>query len=613
MWERDELAFEAALNDDFVVLELDADLSVGQSPFGNLLIEGDNFDALRYLHIAYKERVKCIYIDPPYNLGGKDFIYNDNYVDKDDAYRHSKWLEFMYRRLRLAKDLLTDDGVIFISIDDVENAHLTLLMDQVFPGKRVGTFVWRRRSGANDEKEWFISVDHEYVLCYANKGFSFAGNKKELNDYSNPDNDERGAWVSSDLTKRHNVKQRENAFYPIHNPESDIWYPCNPDYVWAYATKNRVNGKKLRAKSIEQMIEEGRILWPQVEKMVSYESVQELLEAIGSGKSPSNLRIYSELENLQREVIEGKLKQKVLDCIEPIENWIGRKIGFGKPRYKRFAKELKRTEQPVSTWILPASTKKDEFEDIDLDGLTTLEVGFTSEGTKLLSQMVSNKDFPYPKPMSLVKALVDQATDGEGGHIVLDFFAGSGTTGHSVLALNAEDAGNRSFILVSSTESTMSEPQKNVCRDITAKRLRAATSGYSYRTPKSSSFVEGLGGEFAYMRCNRISRETLAIDIRHDQIWYALQQMHANSVAPFDADSSIQILHGDEIGHDIIYIPQLNEAALSFLRVRTAATFKPVVIYSWQPGVIRQRFPQSHIKFEKIPDYLIQRFGRVDQ
>jgi adenine-specific DNA-methyltransferase len=341
--------------------------------------------------------------------------------------------------------------------------------------------------------------------------------------------------------------------------------------------------------------------------------VFELEQAIRDGSAPKNMQIYLTLDELKDQVAKGQAPARLLDYIEPLEKWVGRKIGFGKPRYKRFLKELKRTEKPVSTWILPASTKKNEFADIDLEGLTALKVGFTSEGTKLLSQMVSNKDFPYPKPMSLIKALVDQATDGEDGHIVLDFFAGSGTTGHAVLALNAEDAGNRSFILVSSTESAASEPQKNVCRDITAKRLQAAITGYSFRTPKDISIVDGLGGEFAYMRCNRISRETLAIDIQHDQIWYALQQMHANSIAPFDADSPVQILQGDETGHDIIYIPRLNEASLSVLRERTASKFRPVVIYSWQTGVIRQRFPQSHIKFEKIPDYLIQRFGRVDQ
>ena len=116
VWERDEVAHDASVNSDFVALDWDSELSCGTGPQDNLIIEGDNFDALRYLRMTHAGRVKCIYIDPPYNTGNRDFIYNDRFVDKEDGYRHSKWREFMYRRLELAKELLTEDGVIFVSI-----------------------------------------------------------------------------------------------------------------------------------------------------------------------------------------------------------------------------------------------------------------------------------------------------------------------------------------------------------------------------------------------------------------------------------------------------------------------------------------------------------------
>ena len=613
MWERDEIEYERALNDDFVTLELDTSLSVGQPPYSNVLVEGDNFDALRYLHIAYKGRVKCIYIDPPYNLGGDDFIYNDNFVDKDDAYRHSMWLEFMYRRLLLAKDLLTDDGVIYVSIDDIEYAHLTLLMDQVFSGLRVGTFVWRRRSGANDSKNRFLSVDHEYVLCYANKNFSFAGTAKDLSAYSNPDNDSRGAWNNDNLIKAHNFKQRPDAYYPIRNPETNTWYPGDPENVWRFASQARLNGKKkIRTRTIEQIIKEKRVLWPSEEKTVTYNSVTELEAAIRTGTAPRNLQVYLQLDSIREQVANGQAPERLLEYIEPLEAWVGRRIGLGKPRYKRFLKELKRTEKPVSSWVLPVSMKKADLEALELADVTAFNVGFTSEGTKLLSQMLSNKDFPYPKPMSLIKALVDQATDAESDHIVLDFFAGSGTTGHAVLSLNEDDGGHRTFILVSSTEATKSKPAKNVCRDITAKRLRTAIEGYSYRTPKGAKKVDGLGGEFAYMRARRVPRETLAIDIRHDQIWLALQQLHANAVSPYQDDKSVQSLESEATTYDIHYIPRLDSSTLEVLRARFAASRKPCIVYSWQPGVIRQRFQESYVKVEKIPEYLIERFGRGD-
>jgi adenine-specific DNA-methyltransferase len=132
VWEANEIERDRALNNDFVALDLDKSLCAGAGPWRNLIIEGDNFDALRYLRMTFAGRVKCIYIDPPYNTGNKDFVYNDRFVDKEDLWRHSKWCEFMFQRLTLAKDLLRQDGVIFVSIDDNELHHLALLMNRVF-------------------------------------------------------------------------------------------------------------------------------------------------------------------------------------------------------------------------------------------------------------------------------------------------------------------------------------------------------------------------------------------------------------------------------------------------------------------------------------------------
>ncbi|MBI4741202.1 MAG: site-specific DNA-methyltransferase [Betaproteobacteria bacterium] len=167
VWERDEIAHDLSINNDFVALDWDAGLSCGAGAQQNLIIEGDNFDALRYLRMTHAGRVKCIYIDPPYNTGNRDFIYNDRFVDKDDNYRHSKWLEFMYRRLELAKELLTEDGVIFVSIDDNEAFHLGLLLEQIFGASNfVASFVWRKVDSPNDNKVP-ITPDHEFILCYA--------------------------------------------------------------------------------------------------------------------------------------------------------------------------------------------------------------------------------------------------------------------------------------------------------------------------------------------------------------------------------------------------------------------------------------------------------------
>ena len=211
VWEANEIERDKALNNDFVALDLVQKQSVGAAPWRNLIIEGDNYDALRYLRMTFAGQVKCILIDPPYNTGNDDFIYNDRFVSKEDSWRHSTWLEFMYRRLTLARDLLREDGVLFVHIGEDEVQRLGCLLDKVFPGRKVGTFVWRTRSGANDSKEYFRSIDHEYVLCYANPNFTFGGYGKALEDYANPDKDKRGDWVSADLSKARPAEGEQRA------------------------------------------------------------------------------------------------------------------------------------------------------------------------------------------------------------------------------------------------------------------------------------------------------------------------------------------------------------------------------------------------------------------
>lgn len=523
----------------------------------------------------------------------------------------------MYQRLMLAKNLLSEDGVIFVSIGEDEYANLSLLMDRVFPGMRVGTFVWRRRSGANDEKNWFISVDHEYVVCYANPGFSFEGEAKDFNGYSNPDGDERGEWVSSDLNKAHNFRQRPDAFYPIQNPENYVWYAGDPDNVWRFASQAKLtNGKKIRTKTMETLIEEKRVLWPEKETPVCYASEAELMEAIKNHAAPRNLQIYLRLDDLKREVEESEgrervRRQKILDSIEPLSFWVGKQIGFGKPRYKRFKEDVKRAEKPVSTWILPSSTKAHDLDALDLSRVETMECGFTSEGTALLGQMLGNKDFQFPKPLSLVKALVKQATSPAEGHVILDFFAGSGTTGHAVLDLNSEDGGDRRFVLVSSTEATAVAPQKNVCRDQAARRLKAAIEGYTTRGAKGAKAeVEGLGGEFAYLRTKRLPMERLHMEVQHDQIWYALQMIHRQGVVEFNAEDAIQRIETEDTL--VLYLTNATPGVLARTAELVGVKRKGTVIYSWQAGLVHRALPrdQEHVSVEKIPEYLVERFGR---
>ena len=573
VWERDEIEHEAALNDDFVALDLDEELSVGIGPHRNLVIEGDNFDALRHLNIAYKGRIKCIYIDPPYNTGNKDFVYNDHYVDKEDRYRHSTWLEFMYRRLVLGKELLRDDGVILVSINDENRAKLELLMDQIFPGMRVGSLVWRTKDTGNDAGHRFSHV-HEHVLIYAGASFKFNGRATDRSKFRNPDGDKRGDWAPRPLTKAHTLSNRENTYYPIQDPETGYWYPCDPNRVWAYASEKKTEpGQKLRSDTMEEMIRQKRIYFPPCKKsdVLKFDSREAILKAIKDGTGP---------------VLPKKKTPLFRQDLPDLDFWVGKEIAPGRPSMKDFW--LGRPEEdriaPLGSWIAGVNEDggSDSYDDETPVLLTSPRGGVATDEVK---NLLGAKIFSFPKPLLLIKNLVSQATNHD--DIVLDFFAGSGTTGHAVVDINKGDEMHRSFILVSSTEATVDDRDKNICRDVTATRMRA------------------VGAEFAYLRAIRIPVERLHSTIQHSQVWIALQQIHAGVITPY-AKGDIHLL--DIADTDLYYVSKVSAAVIATLSVRSKSK-KPAVVFSWQPGLLTQRIASEHIVFEKIPEFLADRFG----
>ena len=394
----------------------------------NLLIEGDNLLALKALLPQFAGRVKCIYIDPPYNTGGENWVYNDNVnsplindwlgkvVGKDDLTRHDKWLCMMTPRLKLLRELLADDGVIFVSIDDNEIEHLLILMNEIFGEESfLGNFVWKKRSGSNDAKK-FISSDHEYVICYRKtEEFILQGLAKDFSNYTNPNNDPRGSWASDNLTCNKTKDERPNLYYKIIDPKTGITYECNPNRVWAYEPLK-----------MAQHIKDGKVIFPA--------------------------------------------------------------SGQGTPQYKRHLEEVRSALKPASTWIeKPKPNGKAPVEEMEesevsekLAATETLVADYNSKATKDLRKLFDNQQlFDYPKSVSLVRSLLKQATSDN--DIILDSFAGSGTTGQAVMELNKEDGGNRRFILIQMPESSEREPDKNICRDITRERLHRAIDKFGYR------------------------------------------------------------------------------------------------------------------------------------
>jgi len=231
----------------------------------NLIIHGDNLKALKALLPIYAGKVKCIYIDPPYNTGNEKWVYNDNVnspmmqdwlgkvVDREDLTRHDKWLCMMMPRLKLLHELLSDDGIIFVSIDDNEVHRLRSLMDQIFGEERIiGELVWRSRNFPDSRPLTGLSVDHEYVLAYGKSETSrLRGKRRDIGKYANPDEDPRGDWTSCSLLGKANKQERPNLHYDLVNPDTQEVYPPNPQTGWICSPE-----------TMNKKIAENRILWP---------------------------------------------------------------------------------------------------------------------------------------------------------------------------------------------------------------------------------------------------------------------------------------------------------------------------------------------------------------
>jgi len=373
----------------------------------NLLIEGDNYHSLAVLNFTHKNKIDVIYIDPPYNTGNKDFIFNDNYVDKEDPWRHSKYLTFMEKRLTLAKNLLKKDGVMFISIDDNEFAQLKLLTDEIFNEKNfIIDVIWNSRKSVSSDA--IVSLNHNHTLLYAKdidvlREVIKKSNKFKLpaqeEKFSNPDDDLRGRWVADPFEA---AGVRKNLSYAIKNPKTgNIYYPVKGRH-WAVLEEEYI-----------KLLKDNRIVF---------------------GKN-----------------------------------------GKGKPSRKRFLSDaMGKGLTPKSIWD---------------------DVGTTTNGTQELEDILGEKKFNNPKPVSLMRRILELTTDKNS--VVLDFMAGSGTTGHAVLEANKEDGGHRSFILCTNNEN-------NICTKVCYPRISKVIKGYQNLKNEK---IDGLGGNLKYLKTDFVGAQ----------------------------------------------------------------------------------------------------------
>jgi DNA modification methylase len=410
----DWIGKEVVVNHDkevpFRLLKKVKSVSVGENS-QNLIIHGDNLEALKALMPYYQGRIKCIYIDPPYNTGNEGWVYNDKVdspkikkwlgkvvgSDLEDLCRHDKWLCMMYPRLKLLKDLLSEDGVLFVSIDDNELEDLKYIMNDLFGKENIEIMIWEKVS-SNEGKFKIVKrfrTDHEYILVgYKNKDITNFIKVEELpfieGKSSNPDNDPRGDWISGNFSTREEKSNKNSPYYyTIASP----------------------NGKKFTREwnfdkeEFEKLNSDGRIYW---------------------GDNGNNV-----------------------------------------PRLKVFVNE------PKPVFISSIIRKKGTAKSASIELLELFDI-----------KDPNDKIFPNPKPIQLIKYLLK--FNGKKNSLVLDSFAGSGTTGHAVLELNKEDGGNRKFIMIQLDEQ-LKEPIKlkdgvvlKEVIDITRERVRRAIKKIGY-------------------------------------------------------------------------------------------------------------------------------------
>ena len=464
VWENHEEAVEEQLREQLPVFREIPErriLSDDADAPNHIIIEAENLHALVALTYTHAGKIDVMYLDPPYNTGNKDFVYNDSFVDSEDSYRHSKWLSFMEKRLKIAKTLLSDKGVIFISIDDNEQANLKLLCDEVFGYDGFcGDIAWQRSySPRNDSKG--ISAEKEHILVYA-KGTDWTPNTlprtAEMDSkYKNPDND-FASWRSSDAFAP-SAASHQGMVYAIQHPfTGKMIYPYK-GACWPLQQ--------------DSMLEEMR-KWGDYEYKL-LDDDEERANVCGISKDEIRKGIPAIVLSVPLE--QARKRAEEIQKKGPWPKFFFSNKGLGGIARKTYITNVK-GKLVTNLWL-------------------HVDVGHTDEAKKEIAKIFDGeKRFDTPKPTRLLKRILQITGNKE--TTVLDFFAGSGTTMHATMQLNAEDGGHRQCILVTNNEN-------GICEKVTYERNRRVIQGYT--TPKGEQ-VEGLThNNLRYYKADFISRE----------------------------------------------------------------------------------------------------------
>lgn len=464
VWERHEEAVDVMMQDNIPVFTEVPEREIAAVPEQgyNFILEGDNLHSLRLLEKTHKGKIDLIYIDPPYNTGNKDFIYDDAFVDKTDLFSHSKWLSFMDERLRLARNLLSEKGVIFISIDDNEEAPLKMLCDDIFGmDSFVSNIAWQRTySMRNDSKG--IPAEVEHILVYSRNSEwmpkRLARTEAMNSLYKNIDNDPKGAWRNT-TPYAPGAATHQGMVYAIQHPfTGKMLYPSNGS-CWRY----------------------------QQDLMLEYMSGWCKYELRDLDDASKRAEVCGVSEDTVKQGVKGIVLSEPLDVaakqarmVYDRGNWpryFFTRNGMGGLGRKTYLENL--GGKPVTNYWPHA------------------EVGQTDEAKKELISVFGGKvPFDTPKPTRLMERILQIASNDDS--LILDFFAGSGTTGHGVLKYNAtHPESNRRFILCTNNEG-------GICENVTYPRVKTVITG---KRTDGSDYSEGIPANVKYYRTDFVSKQ----------------------------------------------------------------------------------------------------------
>jgi adenine-specific DNA-methyltransferase len=508
-------------------------LVLGDNYPNNLMIEGDNYLALSVLNYTHKKSIDLIYIDPPYNTGAKNWKYNNDYVDKDDEYRHSKWLSFMRHRLTIAKDLLKDDGVLICAIDENEQAHLNVLLEQLFPAyeRHLITIVHNPRGiqGTN------FSYTHEYAV------FVIPKNLKTIGDRTIDEGEVswRGLRDNGGESLRTDAK---NCFYPIIIKNGKI-------VGFGNVVPNAIHPNR------EEVKKDGIYIYP-----------------------------------IDNEGIERKWRyarqsvEKVKHLLRVTEGRSGKEIQIGKD----FGKYR-------TVWI---DKKYDANE----------------YGAKLLREIVPTSDFDYPKSLYTVYDCLFSVVGHRPNATVLDFFAGSGTTGHAVLEMNKIDGGNRKFILCTNNENN-NRGKGGIAETVCYPRVKAVIKGYKN---KKGEKVAGIPSNLFYYKTDLIDIENIhkVPDDAKIRITYEAGEMIAvreDALNEVEKNDWWQIFEGK--GKWVAIYFKEDKAKLAELIAKLEKKKLPTVLYifSWGKNEYKGEYSSANIRVEDIPEPIIEVYKELNR